>query len=86
MIFHLIIPLLLFVIGIFGILLSRKNILLVIMSIEILLLSINYHFVFFSQILDDIMGHVVSLVVLSIAAAESALGLAIIITYYKFFI
>lgn len=86
MIFHLFIPLLLFIVGIFGIFLSRRNILLVIMSLELLLLSINYNFVFFSQMLDDVMGQTFSLFILSVAAAESAVGLAIIISYYKFYL
>lgn len=85
MIFHLIIPFLLFIIGIFGIFLSRKNIILVIMSLELLLLSINYYLIFFSYFLDDLLGQVFSLLILSVAASESAIGLAIIISYYKIY-
>lgn len=85
MIFHLMVPFLLFVIGIFGILLSRKNIILVVMSLELLLLSINYCLIFSSYLLDDLLGQVFSLLVLSVAASESAIGLAIIISYYKLY-
>ncbi|YP_007890023.1 NADH dehydrogenase subunit 4L (mitochondrion) [Naegleria fowleri] len=85
MIFHLIVPFLLFIIGIFGIFLSRKNIILVVMSLELLLLSINYYLIFFSYLLDDLLGQVFSLLVLSVAASESAIGLAIIISYYKLY-
>ncbi len=85
MIFHLIIPFFLFIVGIFGIFLSRKNIILVIMSLELLLLSINYYLIFFSYFLDDLLGQVFSLLILSVAASESAIGLAIIISYYKLY-
>jgi NADH-quinone oxidoreductase subunit K len=86
MIIHLIIPLFLFIIGTFGIFLSRRHLILVIMSIELLLLSVNCYFIFFSIYLDDIIGQVFSLLILSVAAAESAIGLAIIISYYKIYI
>ena len=83
MLFHLLIPLFLFIVGIFGILLSRKNVILILMSLELLLLSMNYYLIFFSTYLDDLMGQFFSLIVLSVAASESAIGLAIIIKYYQ---
>nr|YP_010049256.1 NADH dehydrogenase subunit 4L [Pleurostomum flabellatum]QPL15633.1 NADH dehydrogenase subunit 4L [Pleurostomum flabellatum] len=83
MIFHLVVPMFIILIGILGLLLSRKNILLIIMSLEILLLCVNYNFILFSQIIDDVMGQVISLLIICVAASESALGLAIIILFYK---
>jgi NADH-quinone oxidoreductase subunit K len=83
MIFHLLIPLFLFIVGVFGILLSRKNVILILMCLELLLLSLNYYLIFFSTFLDDLMGQLFSLFILSIAASESAIGLAIIIRYFK---
>jgi NADH-quinone oxidoreductase subunit K len=86
MLFHLLIPMSLFLIGMFGLFLSRKNVILVIMSLELLLLAVNYNLLFFSTFLDDLMGQVCSLLFLSVAAAESAIGLAIIISYYKLYV
>jgi len=73
----------LFFIGLFGIILNRKNILITIMSIELLLLTINLNFIFFSIYLDDIVGQIFVLFILTIAAAESAIGLAIITVFYR---
>lgn len=72
-----------FSIGLIGIILNRKNILLVIMSIELLLLSVNLNFASFSIYLDDVTGQVFVLFVLAIAATESASGIAIITAFYK---
>ncbi len=80
---HLVVPVLLFIIGIFGLFLSRKNIILIIMSLELLLLAVNYNFLFFSVYLDDIMGQVFSLFILTIGACESSIGLALLICYYR---
>lgn len=74
---------LLFLSGIFGILLNRQNILIVLMCIEIILLSVNLNFITFSVYLDDFLGQIFSLFVLTVAAAESAVGLAILILYYR---
>jgi NADH-quinone oxidoreductase subunit K len=74
---------LLFLSGVLGILLNRRNILIVLMCIEIILLSVNLNFIVFSVYLDDSVGQVFSLFVLTIAAAESAIGLAILILYYR---
>ena len=73
----------LFCLGLYGIILNRQNIIIILMSIEILLLSINLNFLYFSIILDDIMGQVFSLVILTVAASESAICLAIMIVFYK---
>ncbi|MGL5054338.1 MAG: NADH-quinone oxidoreductase subunit NuoK [Fusobacteriaceae bacterium] len=72
-----------FFIGLIGIVLNRKNILVVIMSIELLLLAINLNFAAFSIYLDDIVGQIFVLFILTIAAAESAIGLAIITVLYR---
>lgn len=72
-----------FCVGILGLVLNRKNILVAILCIELLLLSINLNFIIFSIYLDDIFGLVYVLFILTIAAAESALGLAILTVYYK---
>jgi NADH-quinone oxidoreductase subunit K len=72
-----------FFIGLLGIILNRKNILITIMSIELLLLSVNLNFAAFSIYLDDIVGQIFIIFILTIAAAESATGLAIITVLYK---
>jgi NADH-quinone oxidoreductase subunit K len=74
---------LLFLIGAFGILLNRRNILIVLMCIEIILLSVNLNFIVFSIYLDDFLGQIFSLFILTVAAAESAIGLAILILYFR---
>jgi NADH-quinone oxidoreductase subunit K len=74
---------LLFFIGIFGIFYNRKNILIILMCIEIILLAVNLNFVIFSVYLDDLTGQLFSFFILTVAAAESSIGLAIIITYYR---
>jgi NADH-quinone oxidoreductase subunit K len=73
----------LFLIGTLGIVLNRKNILITIMSIELMLLSVNLNFIVFSIYLDDIVGYIFVLFILTIAATESAIGLAILSIYYK---
>ena len=72
-----------FFIGLFGIVFNRKNILIIIMSIELLLLAVNLNFAAFSIYLDDIIGQVFILFILIIAAAESAVGLAILTVLYR---
>jgi NADH-quinone oxidoreductase subunit K len=69
--------------GIVGIVLSRKNIIIMIMCIEMLLLGINYNSIIFSIYLNDITGQILAFFVLSIAAGESAIGLAILVSYYR---
>lgn len=77
------IPLVIFLLGIGGIFFNRKNIIVILMSIELILLAINMNFIFFSVYLDDALGFVFSLFILTIAAAESAIGLAILVVYYR---
>jgi NADH-quinone oxidoreductase subunit K len=80
---YLTIAFILFLIGLTGIFLNRKNILLLLMSIELMLLAINFNFIIFSVFLDDILGQLFALLVLTVAAAESAIGLAILVVYYR---
>lgn len=79
---HIAYSLSLFLIGISGILINRRNIIIILMSIEVSLLSINYLFAIFSVVYDDVTGHIFALIVLTIAAAESAIGLAILVIVY----
>lgn len=73
----------LFVISIIGIVFHKKNILFTLICIELLLLSVNLNFIIFSIYLDDIYGQIFSIFILTVAAAESSVGLAIIILYYR---
>jgi len=72
-----------FLIGMLGIFITRKNIIVILMSIELMLLGINISFAVYSVYLDDILGQVFALFVLTVAAAESAIGLAILVAYYR---
>jgi NADH-quinone oxidoreductase subunit K len=74
---------LLFTIGMLGIVFNRRNILIVLMCVELILLSVNLNFIIFSVYLDDFYGQIFSLFILTVAAAESAIGLAILIVYYR---
>ena len=73
----------LFVIGIFGIFLNRKNVIVILMSIELMLLSVNINLVAFSTFSGDLVGQVFALFILTVAAAEAAIGLAILVTFYR---
>ena len=73
----------LFTLGIFGIFLNRKNVIIILMSVELILLAVNINFVAFSVFLGDLVGQVFALMVLAIAAAEAAIGLAIIVVYFR---
>jgi len=73
----------LFVIGVFGIFLNRKNIIVILMSIELMLLAVNINFVAFSAFLNDLHGQVFTMFVLTVAAAEAAIGLAILMTFFR---
>ena len=73
----------LFVIGVFGIFLNRKNIIIILMSIELMLLAVNINLVAFSSFLGDIVGQVFALLVLTVAAGEAAIGLAILVVYFR---
>ena len=72
-----------FVIGIIGVFLNRKNIIIILMSIELILLAVNINLVSFSIYLQDLTGQVFTMFILTVAAAEAAVGLAIIVIYYK---
>ena len=72
-----------FTIGVVGIFLNRKNIIVILMSIELILLSVNINLVSFSIFLNDLTGQIFALFILTVAAAEAAVGLAIIVIYYK---
>ena len=80
---YLTVSALLFVIGVFGIFLNRKNVIVILMSVELILLSVNLNFVAFSAHLNDLVGQVFSLFVLTVAAAEAAIGLAILVVFYR---
>ncbi|MEF2072428.1 NADH-quinone oxidoreductase subunit NuoK [Consotaella aegiceratis] len=73
----------LFVIGVFGIFLNRKNIIIILMSVELILLAVNVNFVAFSAFLNDLIGQVFALFVLTVAAAEAAIGLAILVVFFR---
>jgi len=73
----------LFTLGIFGIFLNRRNLIIILMSIELILLAVNINLVAFSSFLGDIVGQVYALIVLTVAAAEAAIGLAILVAYYR---
>ncbi len=80
---YLVVAAILFTFGIAGIILNRKNIIVILMSIELILLSVNLNFVAFSAQLGDLTGQVFALFVLTVAAAEAAIGLAILVTFYR---
>src|SRR5215510_1886836 len=73
----------LFTIGVFGIFLNRKNVIVILMSIELILLGVNINFVAFSAYLHDLAGQVMAMFVLTVAAAEAAIGLAILVVYFR---
>ena len=73
----------LFTIGIFGIFLNRKNVIVILMSIELILLAVNINFVAFSTHIGDLVGQVFAMLVLTVAAAEAAIGLAILVVYFR---
>jgi len=80
---YLILGAIIFTIGIVGIFLNRKNIIVILMSIELILLAVNINLVSFSIYLNDISGQIFTLFILTVAAAETAIGLAIIVIYYR---
>ena len=79
----LILSSLLLLIGVFGIFLNRKNVIIILMSIELILLAVNINFVSFSYFLGDLTGQIFSLFVLTVAAAEAAIGLAILVCFFR---
>lgn len=74
---------LLFTLGVVGIFLNRKNIILILMCVELILLAVNINFVAFSSYLGDLTGQIFTMVVLTVAAAEAAIGLAILVVYFR---
>jgi NADH-quinone oxidoreductase subunit K len=80
---YLFVAAILFTLGIFGIFLNRKNVIIILMSIELILLAVNINLVAFSVFLNDLVGQVFAMLVLTVAAAEAAIGLAIIVVYFR---
>ena len=80
---YLTVAAILFTIGVLGIVLNRKNIIIILMSVELILLAVNINFVAFSVYLGDLVGQVFALFVLTVAAAEAAIGLAILVVYFR---
>jgi NADH-quinone oxidoreductase subunit K len=79
----LLISITLFLISLFGIFLLKRNLIVILMSIELCLLSVNFNFILFSIYLDDVIGQIFTLLILTVAAAESSIGLAILVMYYR---
>ena len=80
---YLTVAAILFTLGIFGIFLNRKNVIIILMSVELMLLAVNINFVSFSAFLGDLLGQVFAMFVLTVAAAEAAIGLAILVVYFR---
>jgi NADH-quinone oxidoreductase subunit K len=80
---YLTVSAILFTLGIFGIFLNRKNVIIILMSIELMLLAVNINFIAFSAHLNDLVGQIFALFVLTVAAAEAAIGLAILVVYFR---
>ena len=80
---YLILGAIIFTTGVIGIFLNRKNVIVILMSIELILLAVNINLVSFSIFLNDLNGQIFTLFILTVAAAEAAIGLAIIVTYYR---
>ena len=80
---YLTVAAILFTLGLFGIFLNRKNVIIILMSIELMLLAVNINLVAFSTHFNDLVGQVFAMFVLTVAAAEAAIGLAILVVYYR---
>ncbi|QEX17134.1 NADH-quinone oxidoreductase subunit K [Hypericibacter terrae] len=80
---YLAVAAILFALGFFGIFLNRKNVIIILMSIELMLLAVNINLVSFSVFLNDMVGQVFAMFVLTVAAAEAAIGLAILVVYFR---
>jgi NADH-quinone oxidoreductase subunit K len=72
-----------FTLGVFGIFLNRKNVIIILMSIEMMLLAVNINLIAFSVYLNDLVGQVFAMIILTVAAAEAAIGLAILVVYFR---
>ena len=80
---YLVVGAILFVLGVLGIFLNRKNVIVILMAVELILLSVNINLVAFSAFMGDLVGQVFAMMVLTVAAAEAAIGLAILVIYYR---
>jgi NADH-quinone oxidoreductase subunit K len=80
---YLVVAATLFTLGVFGIFLNRKNVIIILMSVELMLLAVNINLVAFSTHLGDLVGQIFALFVLTVAAAEAAIGLAILVVYFR---
>ena len=80
---YLTVAAILFTLGIFGIFLNRKNVIVILMSIELMLLAVNLNLVAFSAFHGDLVGQIFAIIVLTVAAAEAAIGLAIVVVYFR---
>jgi NADH-quinone oxidoreductase subunit K len=80
---YLTVAAILFTLGVFGIFLNRKNVIILLMAVELILLSVNLNLVAFSSFLNDLTGQIFALLVLTVAAAEAAIGLAILVVFYR---
>ena len=80
---YLTVAAILFTLGIFGIFLNRKNVIIILMSIELILLAVNINLVAFSVFLNDLVGQVFAMIILTVAAAEAAIGLAVLVVYFR---
>lgn len=80
---YLVVAAILFTLGIAGVIVNRKNIIIILMSVELILLAVNINLVAFSAFLGDLTGQIYALFVLTVAAAEAAIGLAILVTYFR---
>ncbi|WP_298333662.1 NADH-quinone oxidoreductase subunit NuoK [uncultured Erythrobacter sp.] len=80
---YLVVGAILFVLGVLGIFLNRKNVIVILMAVELILLAVNINLVAFSAFMGDLVGQVFAMMVLTVAAAEAAIGLAILVIYYR---
>jgi NADH-quinone oxidoreductase subunit K len=80
---YLAVAAILFTLGVFGIFINRKNVIVILMSVELILLSVNLNLVAFSSFLGDLVGQIFALFVLTVAAAEAAIGLAILVVFFR---
>ena len=80
---YLVVGAILFVLGVLGIFLNRKNVIVILMAVELILLAVNLNLVAFSAFMQDLTGQVFAMLVLTVAAAEAAIGLAILVIYFR---
>lgn len=80
---YLVVGAILFVLGVLGIFLNRKNVIVILMAVELILLAVNINLVAFSAFMGDLTGQIFAMMVLTVAAAEAAIGLAILVIYYR---